>query len=119
MGLFSKSYQTVPISGKDRPVQIKRVDLVALDLEILFFQPKTRGVGEQHKQIHEFFLRQGGWLYYCPDRLLLFKLLWHLRRQWWKRVGTMGRNVDNLLNIMMHQTLGQHRCARLGGCVDR
>ena len=63
MGLFSKSYHIEPISGKDRPVQIPGIDLVALDLEIMFVQPKTRGMREQHKQIHEFFLCQGGWLY--------------------------------------------------------
>lgn len=59
MGLFSKSYRVEAISCNHRPVQIPGIDLVALDVEILFIQPETRSVGEQHEQIHEFFLCQG------------------------------------------------------------
>lgn len=56
MGSSSKSYRIEAVSRKDHPVQVPGVDLVALDVEILFIQPETRGMGEQHEQIHELFL---------------------------------------------------------------
>lgn len=66
-----KSYRVEAIPRKHCPVQAPGIDLSALDVEVVFVQPDTSCMGEQHEELHELFLRQRRGEIYVFHRLLL------------------------------------------------